>query len=98
MFSDAEDNNSDKYHMVRGNLAHAYMEAIGRGADEELARRETVAAFEQIQTSPTWKRPQERADFERVVKRTNQGIQETLEASELVNVELHASVEPRPGD
>lgn len=97
MLSDAADNNSDKYHMVRGNLAHAYMEAIGRGADEELARRETVAAFEQIQTSPTWKRPQERADFERLLQRTYQWIQETRDALELVDVEVRVSVETQPG-
>lgn len=97
MLKDTADNNCDKYHLVRGNLAHAYMEALGRGADEELARRETVDAFEKIQTSPTWKRAQERDEFEQLLVRTNQWIQETREVLELVDVEVRVDVESEPG-
>lgn len=97
MLKDTADNNSDKYHLVRGNLAHAYMEALGRGADEELARRETVEAFEKIQTSPTWKRAQERDEFEQLLVRTNQWIQETRGVLELVDVEVRVDVESEPG-
>ncbi|MDN6155265.1 MAG: PD-(D/E)XK nuclease family protein, partial [Corynebacterium casei] len=97
MLKDTADNNSDKYHLVRGNLAHAYMEALGRGADEELARRETVEAFEKIQTSPTWKRAQERDEFEQLLVRTNQWIQETRGRLELVDVEVRVDVESEPG-
>ena len=97
LLSNAADNNSDKYHLMRGNLAHAYMEAIGRGADEELARRETVAAFEQIQTSPNWKRGHERDEFERLLIRTNQWIQDTRGVLDLVDVEVRVDVETEPG-
>src|SRR5699024_11181920 len=93
MLKDTADNTSDKYHLVRGNLAHAYMEAIGRGADEELARRETVEAFSQIQTSPTWKRAQEREEFERLLVSTNQWIQESRGALELVDEEVRVDFE-----
>src|SRR5699024_10330705 len=84
-------------HLVRGNLAHAYMEALGRGADEELARRETVEAFSQVQTSPSWKRAQEREEFQRLLVRTNQWIQETRGVLELVDVEVRVDVETEPG-
>lgn len=97
MLKDTADNTSDKYHLVRGNLAHAYMEAIGRGADEELARRETVEAFTQVQTSPSWKRDQEREEFERLLVRTNQWIQESRGALELVDVEVRVDVETEAG-
>ena len=97
MLKDTADNTSDTYHLVRGNLAHAYMEALGRGADEELARRETVEAFSQVQTSPSWKRAQEREEFERLLVRTNQWIQETRGVLELVDVEVRVDVETEPG-
>ncbi|MDN6246869.1 MAG: PD-(D/E)XK nuclease family protein, partial [Corynebacterium casei] len=71
--------------------------ALGRGADEELARRETVEAFEKIQTSPTWKRAQERDEFEQLLVRTNQWIQETRGRLELVDVEVRVDVESEPG-
>src|SRR5690625_7935118 len=73
------------------------MEARGRGADEELARGETVEAFSQVQTSPSWKRAQEREEFERLLVRTNQWIQETRGVLEHVDVEVRVDVETEAG-
>ncbi|MFH0412104.1 PD-(D/E)XK nuclease family protein [Corynebacterium sp. L4756] len=97
MLANAADNASEQYHLIRGNLAHAFLEALGRGVDKDIALEETVAAFEQIQTSPQWKRKHEREEFERLLQRTHQWVEDTRGVLELVDVEVRVDVEAAPG-
>ena len=54
----------DTMHMVRGLLAHAYFEALGRGVDRDEARRIAVEARRQMDDGPAWKAQRDVEDFE----------------------------------
>ncbi|STC69873.1 ATP-dependent DNA helicase [Corynebacterium pilosum] len=83
-------------HMVRGSMVHAYFEAIGNGADEELARRETMEAYEQVQEVPSWQRESDLEQFERLLDRTSQWVSSSRAAFTLVGTELPVDVEVTP--
>lgn len=51
-------------HMMRGLLAHAYLEARGRGVEPETAREIALQARREMEDGPAWKAPQDVADFE----------------------------------
>lgn len=83
-------------HMVRGSMVHAYFEAIGNGADEELARRATMEAYEQVQEAPSWQRESDLEQFGRLLDRTSQWVSSSRAAFTLVGTELPVDVEVTP--
>lgn len=87
---------SSTVHMVRGSMVHAYFEAIGNGADEQMARRATMDAYEQVQEVPSWQRVSDLEQFERLLDRTSQWISSSRAAFTLVGTELPVDVEVTP--
>lgn len=78
--------------MVRGSMAHAYFEAVSNGADEEDARRLTLAAYESIRDVPEWQKAQDSADFENLLLRSSQWLSQSREAFELIGTEVDVKV------
>lgn len=70
VLSDAAEEKPEDIKLPTGNLAHVYYEALGRGVDRELARAEVLEAYEEILTTPQWKRAREIAEFERILDNT----------------------------
>lgn len=87
---DSED--SDPLALVRGSMAHAFLEALGRGMDEEQAAELTRAAYAQILDVPAWKRDYELQEFDRTLQRTAQWVRDSRGALELVGVEVPVHV------
>ncbi|MEH0146458.1 ATP-dependent DNA helicase [Corynebacterium sp. Q4381] len=56
-------------HMVKGLLAHAYFEALGRGIERDKAREIAVAARGQMEDGPAWKAGRDLEDFERMLSK-----------------------------
>ncbi|WP_257203255.1 ATP-dependent DNA helicase [Corynebacterium cystitidis] len=79
-------------HMVRGVLVHAYFEAIGNGADEQLARRATIDAYKELHEVPSWQRHSDLEQFDRLLDRTSQWLQGSRGAFELIGTELDVDV------
>ncbi|KAA8722414.1 ATP-dependent helicase [Corynebacterium phocae] len=75
-------------HLIRGNLAHAYLEALGRGVDEPTARALVMSTFTDLLEVPRWKRDFELAEFERLLERTHIWVQASAGSHELVGVEV----------
>lgn len=88
----AETAEDSPIHMLRGTMAHAFFEALGRGVDPEMAQAMTMEAFFQIQTSPAWQREMERKKFAELLANTRAWIDSTRDAFELVGVEVPAKV------
>lgn len=78
--------------LTKGLLAHAYLEALGRGVDPELARDLTVEAYGLVQNDPDWRVGQERADFTRLLERTRTWLETSRSAFTQVGVEVPVSV------
>lgn len=83
--------------MTRGTLVHYFFEAVGRGADPELARADTVAAYRTLFDVPTWKEENDLAAFTRLLDRAAEWIDSTRGAFELAGVEVPVHVEVSPG-
>ncbi|WIM68302.1 ATP-dependent DNA helicase [Corynebacterium breve] len=78
--------------MIRGSLVHAYFEAIGNGADEDMARRATLEAYLEIRDVPRWKEAQDLESFERILDRTSAWLTNTRSAFETVGSEVEVNV------
>lgn len=80
--------------LVRGNLAHAFLEALGRGVEPGTAKKLVIEAFASMLDGPLWRRDAELADFERLIDRTHSwSLSTTLEP---VGVEVRVSVDVSP--
>lgn len=77
-------------------MAHAFLEAIGNGADPETAKSLTMEAFAGVQTAPTWQRETELEGFERLLDRTREWMESSRSAFELVGTEVPVKVELAP--
>lgn len=79
--------------LVRGNMAHAFMEALGRGVDVETAARMTRDAFVGVLDVPAWKRDLELQKFDELLARTQRWLEETRDSLPLVGVEVPVRVQ-----
>ncbi|MDY5786365.1 ATP-dependent DNA helicase [Corynebacterium sp.] len=82
---------------VWGQIAHAYLEAIAGGVDEELARRLALEARAAASDVPPWKTQRDLADFEAMLDRIHRWMIASRSAFELVAVEADVDVEVAPG-
>ncbi|MHA2788290.1 PD-(D/E)XK nuclease family protein [Corynebacterium sp. S7] len=78
--------------MVRGSMVHAYFEAIAKGADEELARRDTINAYQEIRSVPAWKAESDTETFDELLQRSHQWMVQSRSALELVGTEVDVDV------
>lgn len=78
--------------LSRGTLAHAYLEALGRGVDPEYARLLTMEAFSEILNEPEWRIRSQLDDFDRLLERTQEWLQNTRSAYTQVGVEVPVDV------
>ena len=83
--------------LTRGNLAHYFLEALGRGVDPELAAQLTEDAFAAIQDDPVWREDTARADFARLLQRTRQWYDSSQVNHRVVGVEVPLDVTVAPG-
>lgn len=83
--------------MTRGTLAHYYFEAIGRGADREQARADTLAAYSRLFDVPAWKRDNDLAEFAQLIDRSADWVDNTRSVFDLIGVEVPVDVEVTPG-
>ena len=90
-----EDDSAD-INLLRGNLAHAFLEALGRGAAAEPAKQLVVDAFAALLDGPAWRREAERADFERLIERTHGWVLSSSTSLEPVGVEVPVTVDIGP--
>ncbi|QGU03945.1 ATP-dependent helicase [Corynebacterium comes] len=58
--------------LTRGNLAHYFLEALGRGVDPDSAEELTRTAFAEIQDDPVWRIDAAREDFGHLLDRTRE--------------------------
>lgn len=83
--------------MVRGTLAHSYLEAVSRGVDEEYARLLTVDALRKVLSEPEWRVPGEISSFERLLERTNHWLVTSRSAFTQLGVEVPVRVDITEG-
>ncbi|MGV0327230.1 PD-(D/E)XK nuclease family protein [Corynebacterium confusum] len=76
VLSNLEEEPDNQMAMLRGSLAHAFLEAIGRGLIPALAHELSLAAFSSIQNSPAWKRASEAESFTELLQRTQSWVAE----------------------
>lgn len=76
VLSSLEEEPDNQMAMLRGSLAHAFLEAIGRGLGPALAHELSLAAFSSIQNSPAWKRASEAESFAELLQRTQSWVAE----------------------
>ncbi|MFW9197601.1 PD-(D/E)XK nuclease family protein [Corynebacterium striatum] len=88
---------STPMHLIRGTMAHAYLEALGRGIEPELGKKMVMEAFASIVDGPGWKMRSDMAAFERLIDRTHQWAMNSESSFELIGVEVPVSVEVLPG-
>lgn len=77
--------------MIFGSMAHAYLEALGRGLDPEVARTAVMEARRAAQHGPAWKAERDIADFEVMLGRIDTWLA-TRAAFEQVAVEARVDV------
>lgn len=83
-------------HLLRGTMAHAFLEAIGRGMDAEKARLIVMEAYELILDVPQWQLQSKLEEFSRLLERTQQWAQQSEVKNELAGVEVPVYVEVAP--
>ncbi|MDO5032084.1 ATP-dependent DNA helicase [Corynebacterium sp.] len=83
--------------LLRGTMAHAFLEALGRGADPAQAHELVARAYEGILDSPQWKRDTDMESFHTLLDRTYLWAQQSASALELEGVEVPVTVEVAPG-
>ncbi|RNE48732.1 ATP-dependent DNA helicase [Corynebacterium alimapuense] len=79
--------------LTRGSLAHAYLEAIGRGVDKQQAAELTMAAFVDIQNDPQWRAAAEQEKFSTLLERTSRWVEESRSSFTQAGVEMDLDVE-----
>ncbi|WP_165242990.1 ATP-dependent DNA helicase [Corynebacterium lizhenjunii] len=82
---------------VRGTVAHAFLEALGRGVDPELAEELSRHTMKELLDVPAWKRDYELSQWDNLVERTRQWVAATRGVYELVGVEVPVDVTVAPG-
>ncbi|AWB83562.1 ATP-dependent DNA helicase [Corynebacterium liangguodongii] len=82
---------------VYGAMAHAYLEALGRGVDEALARAEVLDARRSADASPAWKRERDIEEFEHTIDKTLGWLQASRATFEQVAVEASIDVDVAGG-
>ncbi|AWB81425.1 ATP-dependent DNA helicase [Corynebacterium yudongzhengii] len=87
-----EDEEDTPLSMSKGTLAHAYLEAIGRGVDEEYARLRTVDAFGAILNEPEWKTSSAKDSFRELLEHTHTWLQSTRDRFRQLGVEVDVDV------
>lgn len=88
-----DDDSETPIAMVKGTLAHAYFEAIGRGVDEEYARLSTVAALRSVMREPEWRTESAAAKFTSLLERSNAWLLSSRSAYTQRGVEVDVKVE-----
>lgn len=78
--------------LTKGVLAHAYLEALGRGVDPQLAHDLTVKAYAGVQNDPEWRVAREREDFARLLERTRTWLETSRAGFTQVGVEVPVAV------
>lgn len=78
--------------MIYGSMAHAYLEALGGGADPATARELVMAARAAAQEGPAWKAERDLADFAAVLDRIDTWLATSRAAFEQVAVEAEVDV------
>ncbi|WP_366937651.1 ATP-dependent DNA helicase [uncultured Corynebacterium sp.] len=78
--------------VLKGNLAHAFLEALGRGLEAGVAAALTRDAFAQILDVPAWKRDFELEQFDRLLERTEEWVRATRGTFDLIGVEVPVHV------
>lgn len=79
--------------LVRGNMAHAFLEAIGTGAEVETAAAVTRAAYAEMVDVPPWQQEHELADFAQLLERIARWLENSRATFETVAVEAPVRVE-----
>ena len=90
------EDDSSTLNLVRGNLAHVFLEALGRGVESGPAKKLVVDAFEAILDVPAWKRERELEDFVRLIDRTAEWSVSSTVRLTPVGVEVPVTVEVAP--
>lgn len=83
--------------MTKGTLVHYFFEAVGRGADPELARADTLAAYRALFAVPAWKEENDIAEFQLLLDRAAGWIDTSRATFELLGTEVPVSVEVAEG-
>lgn len=79
-------------HLVRGTLAHAFFEALGRGVDKREAFELTLDAYLSVVECPPWQRASEEEAFATLLDRIAVWANETAGVLETRGVEVPVSV------
>ena len=87
----AEDPSTEE-HLLRGTLAHAFFEAIGRGMDAEKAKLLVMEAFERIQDVPQWQLRFRLDEFSTLLDRAREWARQSEVNQELAGVEIPVGV------
>ncbi len=82
--------------LLRGNMAHAFLEAVGRGGDVEEAYGLTRGAYAQVLDVPEWQREYELGRFDRLLDRIVEWVTSSRSALRLVGSEVPVHVEVAP--
>lgn len=83
--------------MIYGSMAHAYLEAVGKGADPATARAMVMAARAEAEQGPRWKTERDLADFAAMLDRIDAWLAASRSAFEQVAVEADVDVEVGDG-
>lgn len=97
LLSNLAEDEQTPFAMVRGSMAHAFFEAIGRGLDPQRARELTVGAFTEIQSGPAWQQETQRQALETMLSRIEEWVVSTRSAFELIDVEVPVQVHVADG-
>lgn len=82
--------------MLYGSMAHAYLEAVGRGVDPQVARAAVVDDRRRSQPGPAWKLERDIADFDAMLGRIDDWLARSRASFEFVGAEVDVDV--RAGD
>ena len=77
MLSGVAESEQTPIHLLRGTLAHAFFEALGRGIDKSEAFQLTLCAFEEILQCPPWQRASELEAFSTLLQRVQSWVEAT---------------------
>ncbi|CAB0814221.1 ATP-dependent helicase [Corynebacterium diphtheriae] len=84
-------------HMLKGTLAHAFAEAVGRGVDPNEAEQLVTQAFEALLDAPAWSLPHHMSQWSTMLQRLAHWIDVSHAQRELVGVEVPVNVAVAPG-
>lgn len=86
-----EEDDGSEIHLQRGNITHAFLEALGRGADPDAAFELTMEAYGEVLNCPDWQRETKLEEFADLLERTRSWALKNAE--DLVGVEVPVSVD-----